>query len=223
MAITHPVQAAAHALIYVKRIKFLYIIKFIFILLNYSIYLLVHPTDPITHFTELKRLANGDPAALRYFYMRYAGKITAFAQKLLGNREEAEDITHSLFLALWEDRKEVTRITSLDAYLFRMARNAVMNRLRCRSRDLDYRRNQGLSDQTPDSEAEADKAAMDTRLMDAISRLPEPQKSIIMMSRFKGMSYNEISERLNISAHTVHYHISRALRTLRHTLGLLIL
>lgn len=181
----------------------------------------MHRIDPITYFTELKHLAGGDPAALRYFYIQYAGKITAFAQKLLGNREEAEDLTHSLFLTLWDERENAVHINSMDAYLFRMARNAVMNRLRSRSRDLDYRRSQDLSDETPDSGDGNETAAMDTRLMQAIEHLPEPQRSILMMSRFKGMSYDEISHSLNISTHTVHYHISRALRTLRKTLGLL--
>ncbi|MCM1451304.1 MAG: hypothetical protein NC102_03530 [Clostridium sp.] len=70
------------------------------------------------HYVELKSLSEGDPEALKYFYAHYAGKITAFAQKLLGSREEAEDIAHNIFLELWDERCNAVYINSVDAYLF---------------------------------------------------------------------------------------------------------
>lgn len=171
--------------------------------------------DPLTYAAELKRLAAGDPAALEYFYVQYAGKVQAFAQKLIGNREEAEDLTHNIFLTLWNERDKVMNINSMEAYLFRMARNAVINRLRA----IDYRRISELTADIPVAdESEEDAYRNYSGLMQAIEKLPAMQ-ALILRSRINGMGYKEISDMLNISPHTVHYHISRALRALRKTLG----
>ncbi|MCM1224736.1 MAG: sigma-70 family RNA polymerase sigma factor [Lachnospiraceae bacterium] len=174
------------------------------------------------HYVELKSLSEGDPSALKYFYAQYAGKITAFAQKLLSSREEAEDIAHNIFLDLWDDRRNAVRINSVDAYLFKMARNAVMNRLRARNRDLTYRKCQGLSEETPFDSDALEEAELDSRLMKAIEALPDKQRQV-MMGRVQGLSHEKISEELNVSKHTIHYHITCAMRNLRRALGVFFL
>lgn len=176
--------------------------------------------DESREIAQLENLSKSNPAALRYFYERYAGKIIAFAYSLLGNREDAEDVAHTLFIELWEQRASATRIKSVDAYLYRMARNAITDIARHRTREKAYMMHTNQTADTIDPE-DVD-IEEDLRLLEAIEKLPEPQKSIIRMSRFGGMSYQQIAERLNISPHTVHYHVSKALGTLRRALGCLI-
>lgn len=176
--------------------------------------------DESREIAQLENLSKGNPAALRYFYERYAGKIIAFAYTLLGNREDAEDVAHTLFIELWEQRASATRIKSVDAYLYRMTRNAITDIARRRTREKAYMMHNNRTGDTID----ADNVDIedDLRLLEAIEKLPEPQKSIIRMSRFGGLSYQQIAERLNISPHTVHYHVSKALGTLRRALGCII-
>ncbi len=177
--------------------------------------------DEAREIAQLENLSKSNPAALRYFYERYAGKIIAFAYSLLGNREDAEDVAHTLFIELWEQRASATRIKSVDAYLYRMARNAITDIARRRTREKAYMMH---TDPTSTEPIDPDNVDIedDLRLLEAIEKLPEPQKSIIRMSRFGGMSYQQIAERLDISPHTVHYHVSKALGTLRRALGCLI-
>lgn len=75
----------------------------------------------------LRKLREGDTEALDILYLRYAAKVRDFAFRLLGDSVEAEDITHDIFLKVWEQRKTVGNVVSFRGYLFRMTRNAIFN------------------------------------------------------------------------------------------------
>jgi RNA polymerase sigma-70 factor (ECF subfamily) len=55
-------------------------------------------------------------------------------------------------------------------------------------------------------------------IQDALDALPEQCRKVIMMSRFEDMSNKEIAERLNLTVKGVEYHITNALKKLRHEL-----
>ena len=78
--------------------------------------------------TLLEKLARGDRASFDALYMRYAAKTEEFLCRMLKNRAEAEDITHDLFLKIWQNRSTMAGVTAFGSYLFRMARNAVYDR-----------------------------------------------------------------------------------------------
>ena len=75
----------------------------------------------------LRKLREGDTEALDILYLRYAAKVRDFAFRLLGDSVEAEDITHDIFLKVWEQRKTLGNVVSFRGYLFRMTRNAIFN------------------------------------------------------------------------------------------------
>ena len=65
----------------------------------------------------LRKLREGDTEALDILYLRYAAKVRDFAFRLLGDSVEAEDITHDIFLKVWEQRKTVGNVVSFRGYL----------------------------------------------------------------------------------------------------------
>ena len=83
--------------------------------------------------TLLEKLARGDRASFDALYMRYAAKTEEFLCRMLKNRAEAEDITHDLFLKIWQNRSTMAGVTAFGSYLFRMARNAVYDRFDSRT------------------------------------------------------------------------------------------
>ena len=87
----------------------------------------------------LRKLREGDTEALDILYLRYAAKVRDFAFRLLGDSVEAEDITHDIFLKVWEQRKTVGNVVSFRGYLFRMTRNAIFNAFRYRRPRIDER------------------------------------------------------------------------------------
>ena len=55
----------------------------------------------------LKKLRDGDSEALDILYLRYASKVRDFAFRLLKDRTDAEDVTHDIFLKIWEQLRRV--------------------------------------------------------------------------------------------------------------------
>ena len=60
----------------------------------------------------LKKLRDGDSEALDILYLRYASKVRDFAFRLLKDRTDAEDVTHDIFLKIWEQRRGLGNILS---------------------------------------------------------------------------------------------------------------
>ena len=94
--------------------------------------------------TLLEKLARGDRASFDALYMRYAAKTEEFLCRMLKDRAEAEDITHDLFLKIWQNRSSMAGVTAFGSYLFRMARNAVYDRFDSRTVRTNFARQTNL-------------------------------------------------------------------------------
>ena len=161
----------------------------------------------------LRKLREGDTEALDILYLRYAAKVRDFAFRLLGDSVEAEDITHDIFLKVWEQRKTLGNVVSFRGYLFRMTRNAIFNAFKHRQVESKY---QARAADTDDRVSTNDLMEM---IDLAVSNMPEQRRKVFCMSRYEDMSYNDIAEALHISPKTVQYHISGALAELRKLLS----
>src|SRR5690606_38538557 len=90
--------------------------------------------DTAVRDVELTRsLARGDEAALRQLYERHGGLVLALATRMLGSREEAEEVLHDTFYRLWQNahRFDPER-AAVRTYLYALARNLCLSRLRAR-------------------------------------------------------------------------------------------
>lgn len=167
----------------------------------------------------LDRLRDSDTGALDVLYLLYASKVRDFAMRFLGNSTDAEDITHDIFLKLWERRSEADKIRSLKAYLFHMTRNAILNQFK---RNNVHDRFLAAGNFDTADEYTVQKVSTDDLLCMvelAIDNMPEQRRKVFRMSRYENMSYSEISQALDISPKTVQYHISSALAELRKLLN----
>ncbi|TRW23605.1 hypothetical protein FMM05_13165 [Flavobacterium zepuense] len=70
-------------------------------------------------------LRQGDELAYAEIYDRFKGLLFVHAYKRLNNQEEAEDVLHDLFAALWDRRMELPIETNLPAYLYTAVRNRI--------------------------------------------------------------------------------------------------
>lgn len=169
----------------------------------------------------LKKLREGDSEALDILYLRYASKVRDFAYRLLGDRTGAEDITHDIFLKVWEQRKNMDNVLSFKGYLFRMTRNAIFNVYKHRQVEYKYLTESGAA-QTADASGTDDRVSTEDLLALielVVGNMPEQRRRVFRMSRYENMSYNDIAEALDISPKTVQYHISGALAELRKLLS----
>ena len=171
----------------------------------------------------LRKLCEGDSEALDLLYLRYASKVRDFAFRLLNDRTDAEDITHDVFLKIWEQRRSVGTVLSFRGYLFRMTRNAIFNVFKRRQVRYKYQAEAASGDMpvVPETDERVSTDELLEMIDLAIRNMPEQRRRVFCMSRYENMSYNDIAEALNISPKTVQYHISGALAELRKLLSAL--
>lgn len=175
----------------------------------------------------LERLHRGDTGALGLLYIRYAGAVTEFAYRFIKAKDEADDITHNVFCALWDNREKLICIESIKNYLFQMTKNAIFTYLRHDKVASEYASRIHSDTSEENKLLDGDREVTTKDLLEIInlyiSRMPELQRKAFQMSRFENKTYSEIADELGISPRTVQHYISQALAELRKLSEVLIL
>jgi len=163
-------------------------------------------------------IAAGDRKALAALYQRFASSLMAVGQRILGDRREAEDLLHDVFLEVWRQAGQ-----------FDPARGTVRAWLlmRMRSRSLDRRKSAGFSrvvsleERQEEVRATGDDALASDRnaLRRALAELPEEQRVVLELGYFEGLSSTEIAVRVAAPVGTVKSRVAAALAKLRQGLG----
>ena len=168
----------------------------------------------------LNELGKGELSAYDSLYVTYSARVREFAFRLTKNMEEAEDITHNIFLKVWEEKEEISKVDSFKSYLFTMTKNLIFNSFKKNNLKLKYKQSVNyFQNEEMDSHIYAND--LDILIALAIEKMPEERKQIFKMSRYEEMSYKEIADKLTISPKTVQYHISHALSDLRKVMTLI--
>jgi RNA polymerase sigma-70 factor, ECF subfamily len=166
---------------------------------------------------EFARIAAGDQLAFEQVFREHYKPLCAFARQYVKDADKAEDLVQDLFFRLWQDRAKVSVTTSLKSYLFASVRNRCLNALAvtAKVRPLNEEHDD-RSEAEPTSEE--DRAYRLARVQAAIEALPEERGKVFKLSRYEGLKYHEIADRLGISAKTVENQMGKALKTLREDL-----
>jgi RNA polymerase sigma-70 factor (ECF subfamily) len=164
-------------------------------------------------------MRDGAPS-LEQLLIRYWTPLVAYASRLLGDSQAAEDVVQRAFVRLWENRYPIESEEAARALLYRVVRNLVSNEWR-----HERVHDRWVSDQwvdeplsvSQDNHIEYDemRAAIET----AVEQLPPKRREIFVLSRYHGLSNNEIASVLAISPQTVANQLVSALRTLRDVLN----
>lgn len=146
-------------------------------------------------------------------------ELTGFSQSFVHDKDAAQEVVQNVFIKFWEKREDINLEQSLKSYLYTSVRNRSLNYLR----DNKKYRSEILDEQTTEynSGLETDHLVNDElqrKIEDAIELLPEKCRQVFEMSRFEGLKYKEIAEKMNISIKTVENQISKALKILREEL-----
>ena len=181
--------------------------------------------------TEEKKIINqlkcGEDAAYRYLFDVHYTSLCHTAFGFLKDSFLAETIVGDVIFHLWEKRESIDIQTSLHAYLVRSVRNRCINYLR---QEYVLRENvSDLTDEMLESEGIMKRSQyyplavliekeLEKEVFQAIQRLPDETRAVFELSRFDGLKYMEIAEKLGISVNTVKYHIKNALSRLSNDL-----
>jgi RNA polymerase sigma-70 factor, ECF subfamily len=169
-----------------------------------------------------ERIRAGQAAALGELYDRHASTALATAMRVVGSREEAEDVVHEAFVAVWRkiDRFDAER-GALRAWLMTVVRNRAIDRVRARRPriDLDDADERSLLRTGPNPTWEAALArASASDIQAALAALPDEQRQAIELAYFEGYTYREVAELTGVPPGTANGRLRLALAKLREAL-----
>lgn len=143
---------------------------------------------------------------------QYADNVYRFIVKNLRHEEDARDIVQTAFEKLWRNREAVENEKS-KSYLFTVAYNQMIDHIRKVKRiQLKDEFSENSRTQNPIN------GNLKKTLMEALNRLNETQKSLVMLKDYEGYSYEEIGEIMGLNESQVKVYLHRARLTLRNYL-----
>lgn len=169
----------------------------------------------------LALLQEGDRSAFTEIFLRYNKLLYSHAYNKLREKEEAQDIIHEVFFALWLKRAESIPKSNLIGYLFTAVRYKISDLLSHRSVQDKHLKSLGAFMDRDDRYADHGirEQQLQKIIMEEIAALPPRMQLVFKMSRYEELSYKEIAAKLDISEETVKDQIKKALRILKIRLG----
>jgi len=162
-------------------------------------------------------IRQGDEAAFEKTFRTYYSRLCKYANSLLKDSDEAEEVVQTVFLTIWEKRADLEITFSIKAYLYRAVHNHCLNRFKHAAIKEAHKEYSGhFIPQSYESVTQAIHASeLEEQIEHAVNKLPAQCQKAFRMSRFEELKYQEIAERLDISIKTVENQIGKALRILR--------
>ena len=171
--------------------------------------------DVFTDWT--RRLRASDEKALDELMHQMHPALLRYATQVVGDRDTAYDILQEAFINLWGHRDTLDPDKSLKALLYRIVYTRSLNYKRMKRREQDAHEAMAkVEEAKPVSVAEEMDAERLGKLMHGwIENLPPRRQEAFRLSRFEGLSHQEIATVMNLSVQTVTKHIQQALQSLR--------
>lgn len=165
-------------------------------------------------------LRNGNAVVFETLFRDYYERLCNYANTMIYDIDEAEEMVQSTFLNIWEKREEILVHTSMKSYLYRAVHNNCLNRIKhekvkqnhndeykyINEKALDYDSHEMVTNE------------LEQQINDAIASMPPQCQRVFRLSRFENLTYNEIADQMGLSVKTVDHHMVKALKILREKL-----
>jgi len=179
----------------------------------------------------LRRMADGDEAALAALYDGWAERVHTLAFWILKDADEAEDVVEETFWQAWRTANRYDGLRAAGStWIMMIARSRALDRLRARRRLEDWTaapRTRGellegsLADPAEVPDARSERTELQSALASALETLPPEQQEVVEMAFFGGLSHSEIADRMAQPLGTIKTRIRLAMGKLRQRLQFL--
>ena len=167
----------------------------------------------------IDRIGKGDADALAFLYDRYASRVLGLTARILGDRDEAEDVLQEVFLQVWRTPRQFDSARgSAGTWLLILARSRAIDRLRSLRR-------RGHGRQVPidaqpltsgeDLERAAETSQEGAAVRRALAELPDEQRRALELAYFGGYTQTEIAEMTGAPLGTVKTRLRQGMMKLR--------
>ena len=162
-------------------------------------------------------IKQGNERIFEVVFRKYYQSLCNYANSMLKEMDESEEIVQNLFSGIWEKRGDLEITVSLKSYLYRAVHNHCLNRIKHLKIREEY---QQYATTYYDSSYESvsqsvTKNELEKKISEAIEKLPEQCRIIFKLSRFEELKYHEIADQLGLSPKTVENQVGKALKFLR--------
>ena len=192
------------------------------------------PSINIDDSVLVQQSQTGNTMAMERLILKYQNRIFNVIMKMCGNADDAAELTQETFVKVIESIGKFKGRSSFYTWLFRIAVNLTLNccqrNAKMATRSLDAQETQSdsqagqvlkefLSDDSAiDPAVLAQRRELCALAMQAMLKLEEPQRAVMVLRDIEGMSYAQIADVLNIELGTVRSRLSRARSHLREIL-----
>ncbi len=161
-----------------------------------------------------------DKVQFETLFNQHYSHLCAYAHNFLKDVEASEEVVQEVLFKLWVNRESVEITSSIQSYLFRAVRNASLNVIKHVGIREEYKvHNERIIEMQQLGEEDGLIATeLEQKIRTAIDHLPIERRKIFIMSRYDGLKYAEIAEKLGISVKTVENQMGSALKFLREEL-----
>lgn len=166
----------------------------------------------------LDAIAKGSAQAFSILFDKYWNLVYTNTLTLVRSVPLAEDLTQEIFFKIWETRDKLEDIDNFKTWLYVVGRNRVVSEMRKKVASSGEDRLEELTDRYELPSLELEMKDTYRLILDGIGSLPKKQQQIFRMSRFEGLSHQQIAQQMGISRETVKWHIVTAINTLKNYL-----
>jgi RNA polymerase sigma-70 factor (ECF subfamily) len=163
----------------------------------------------------LIRIADGDPAASRALVARKLPRILGLAQRMLGDKAEAEDVAQEAFLRVWRQApKWRPGEARFDTWLHRVSLNLCYDRLR-RRREISTDDAPEVVDDGPAPDRGLEAEDTGRRVGQALAKLPDRQREAVVLCHYQELGNIEAAAVMGVTVEALESLLSRGRRSLR--------
>jgi RNA polymerase sigma-70 factor (ECF subfamily) len=166
------------------------------------------------------QIVKGQKQAFDMLFKKYYGQLVRYAMTYLHDGSTAEEIVQDVFVKIWEFAPRMDISTTLAGYIYKSVRNHCLNYLKHEGIKKKYEKEHEIKElhesEMPDEIININ--YFRKLLGSAVRDLPQKCREIFEMAKFDGLTYEEISQYLEVSVKTVENQMGIALKKLRETM-----
>ncbi|MGI9179865.1 MAG: sigma-70 family RNA polymerase sigma factor [Longimicrobiaceae bacterium] len=185
--------------------------------------------SPAEDGTLVARMAAGDERALGECYDRHGSLAYTLAYRMLGNAADAEEVVADAFAQIWRSAGGFDQArSSVGGWICMITRSRALDRLRTRRRNVQALERAATLDHegfalpvaSPENSPDRSIEQSETRerVQQSLAELPSPQRRVLEMAYFSGLSQSEIAAELNEPLGTVKTRMRAGMEKLRQAL-----
>jgi RNA polymerase sigma-70 factor (ECF subfamily) len=185
-------------------------------------------TDRLNLPVSVERIRQGDVNEYERLFRSCYKRLCIYAENIIRNRVEAEEIVCNLFVRIWEKREQLSVRGSMESYIVSAVHHEAVNYLKHAEVEERYREKvryqlKHLDLLNPEGADTPLTDMLDKELYEliekAIQTLPRQCREVFVLHMMDGLSYEDVAVKLDVSINTVRTQITRAMKKMRYALS----